>query len=146
MVAAVEGLSGEEFKIPLERGKLLEFIESLHGNAQLWSHASAHIAPTFLTSAFFWEGRTPGADVKLKVDFDPARSVHAEQIFTYHGSPPKVGENLTGQSRVERIYKKTNRQGKVLTFVDVVTDFHDDSGALRVSATMRAIEFPKETS
>jgi hypothetical protein len=146
MVAAVEGLSGALFEMPLEQGKLLEFIESLHGETRLWSRPTAHIAPTFLTSAFFWEARTEGADVKLNVAFDPARSVHAEQVFTYHGPPPKVGEKLAGQSRVERIYKKTNRQGKVLTFVDVVTDFHDDFGVLRASATMCAIEFPEEAS
>ena len=130
----------------LEPGKLLEFIEAIEGTVTHWNASQAVIPPTFLTTAFFAERRVEGADVKERIAFDPARSVHAEQIFVFHGAPPRVGTCLTGQSRVDRIYEKTNRHGAVLTFVDVVTDFCDEQGILRATSTMRAIEFPEEAA
>ena len=141
MVQPVQGEQGAPFKFPIEQGKVLEFVESL--SARRWAHAV--IPPTFLTAAFFWEARIEDADVKEALQFDPSRSVHAEQTFVFHGPPPVVGETLTAQSRVDKIYEKTNRSGKVLTFVDVVTDYHDSSDTLRASSTMRAIEFGLET-
>ena len=139
MVQPVEGLVGTSFLFPIEEGKVLEFVESL--GEQAW--ASPHIPPTFLTSAFFWEQRSLGADVKDAVQFDPSRSVHAEQIFVFHGPPPQLGERLSCQSRVDRIYEKENRHGDLLTFVDIVTDYLDSDGVLRATSTLRAIELPK---
>ncbi len=143
MVQPVQGLQGKPFPFPIEAGKVHEFVEALHGRAEDWQSASATIPPTFLTSAFFWERRVEGSDVKEAVAFDPSRSVHAEQIFEFHGPPPQVGDVLQATSRVDRIYEKTNRAGQILTFVDVVTDYVDGEGTLRASSTMRAIEFPK---
>jgi hypothetical protein len=136
---ASEGAVGAAFAMPIEAGKVLEFVEALHADRAAFADA---IPPTFLTSAFFWEARVPGADVKDQVGFDPARSVHAEQEFIFHGPPPAPGVTLDGRSRVARIYEKTNRQGTLLTFVDIVTEFRDRDGALRAESLMRAIEFP----
>ena len=144
MVQPVEGLEGTTFPFPLEAGKMLEFIESLHGTMSLWQGDQAVIPPTFLTSAFFWERRVDGSDVKDAIEFDPSRSVHAEQIFEFHGPPPKPSEQLNAKSRVDKIYQKTNRAGQNLTFVDVVTEYYDSKGEHRASSTMRAIEFPKD--
>ena len=142
MVQPVQGQQGASFQLPIEQGKVLEFVESL--SAKAWTHDS--IPPTFLTTAFFWEARVEGADVKTAVQFDPSRSVHAEQTFVFHGPPPSVGETLTAQSRVDKIYEKTSRQGKVMTFVDITTDYYDPNDELRASSTMRAIEFAPENS
>jgi hypothetical protein len=142
VVQPVEGLKGAAFRFPIEEGKILEFVEALHGNSDEWR--AGVMPPTFLTSAFFWEARVAQADVKEPVDFDPSRSVHAEQIFEFHGPPPRANDVLTTQSRVDRIYTKTNRAGALLTFVDVVTEYHDQDGTHRASSTMRAIEFPEE--
>jgi hypothetical protein len=127
----------------LEPGKVLEFVEAIEGTLTHWNASQAVVPPTFLTTAFFAERRVEGADVKERIAFDPARSVHAEQIFVFHGTPPSLGSRLTGQSRVDRIYEKTNRHGAILAFVDVVTDFCDEEGVLRATSTMRAIEFPE---
>ena len=142
MVQPVQGKQGAPFRLPIEQGKVLEFVESM--SAKTWTHSS--IPPTFLTTAFFWEARVEGADVKEAVQFDPSRSVHAEQSFVFHGPPPAVGETLSAQSRVDKIYEKTSRNGKVLTFVDIVTDYYDPNEKLRASSTMRAIEFAAERS
>lgn len=138
---AAEGLIGNRFEFPVERGKVLEFLEATGGDLEAFGSL---IPPTYLTSAFFWEARVQGADVKEAIGFDPSRSVHAEQEFRFHGPPPRLGDRLTATSRVDRIYEKTNRAGKTLTFVDVVTDFHDDKEQLRAEAIMRALEFPHE--
>ena len=140
MVQPVEGLLGATFEFPIEKGKVLEFAESL--GCSDWSFT--HIPPTFLTSAFFWEQRRDDADVKEAVELDPSRAVHAEQIFVFHGPPPQLNERLLCQSRVDRIYEKTNRKGDTLIFVDIVTDYHDSMGELRASSTLRAIELPKD--
>ena len=146
MVQPVEGLEGATFRFPLEAGKIIEFVEALHGEASVWQGEQAVIPPTFLTAAFFWERRVDGADVKDAIEFDPSRSVHAEQIFEFHGPPPKPDDELSAKSRVDKIYQKTNRAGQNLTFVDVVTDYYDNDGEHRASSTMRAIEFPKDSS
>ena len=138
---AVEGLVGNRFEFPVERGKVMEFLEATGGDPDVFG---PWIPPTYLTSAFFWEARVHGADVKEAIGFDPSRSVHAEQEFRFHGPPPRLGDQLTATSRVDRIYEKTNRAGKTLTFVDVVTDFCDDAGQLRAEAIMRALEFPHD--
>ena len=146
MAQHVEGLEGASFPFPLETGKVLEFVESLHGNLSAWQGDQTVIPPTFLTSAFFWERRVDGADVKNAIEFDPSRSVHAEQIFEFHGPPPKPDDELSAKSRVDKIYQKTNRAGQNMTFVDVVTDYYDRDGEHRASSPMRAIEFPKDSS
>lgn len=141
MVQPVEGLVGETFRMPIEEGKVLEFIESLG----LSSWTSPFVPPTFLISAFFWERRVIGADVKQAIAFDPARSVHAEQCFEFFGAPPRIGQTLSVQNRVDRIYTKTNRRGAELTFVDIVTDYRDETGDRVATSTLRAIELPKDT-
>ena len=137
---AAEGLVGNTFEFPVERGKVLEFLEATGGDPEAFG---PFIPPTYLTSAFFWEARVDGADVKEAIGFDPSRSVHAEQEFRFEGPPPRLGDVLHGTSRVDRIYEKTNRAGKTLTFVDVVTDFVDGDGQRRAMAIMRALEFPE---
>ena len=137
---ASEGVVGAPFPFLIETGKVLEFVEAVHADASAFD---AIVPPTFLSSAFFWEARVPGADVKERVAFDPTRSVHAEQEFIFHDGPPRIGESLVATSRVDRIYEKTNRHGACLTFVDVVTEFRDPNGVLRAESIMRAIEFPQ---
>lgn len=137
---ASEGLVGKSFDFPVERGKVLEFLEATGGDPEVFGD---FIPPTYLTSAFFWEARVQGADVKEAVGFDPSRSVHAEQAFRFEGEPPRIGEKLQASSRVARIYEKVNRKGQTLTFVDVVTDFVDEAGTVRAVASMLALEFPE---
>jgi hypothetical protein len=71
---------------------------------------------------------------------DPARGLHAEQDFVFHGPPPRAGDRLTGSSRIEEIYEKTNRAGKTLTFVVMVTEFRDDDGRLVAQTRLTGVE------
>lgn len=126
------GATGTPFELEVERGKLREFARATFGTANDVS------PPTFLTTAFHWQ--SADSDPWEQVRMDPSRGLHAEQEFVFHGPPPRVGDRLTGTSRISEVYEKTNRAGKVLTFVVMTTEFRDDSGRLIAETKLTGVE------
>ena len=126
------GATGTPFVLEVERGKLREFARATFGEPGEVS------PPTFLTTAFHWQ--SADSDPWEKVRMDPSRGLHAEQEFVFHGSPPRAGDRLTGTSRITEIYEKTNRAGKLLTFVVMTTEFRDDSGRLVAETKLTGVE------
>lgn len=126
------GASGLPFVLEVETGKLREFARATHGEA------SDVAPPTFLTTAFHWQG--PESDPWEQVKMDPSRGLHAEQEFVFHGRALRAGDRLTGTSRIEEIYEKTGKRGGPMTFVVMVTEFRDDAGHLVAEARLTGVE------
>jgi hypothetical protein len=54
---------------------------------------------------------------------------------------------LTAESRIDRIFEKEGKRGGTMTFVEVVTEYRDDSGAVVAASRSTVIETsqaPKE--
>jgi hypothetical protein len=130
--ASALGATGKPFVLEVERGKLREFARATFGEA------SDVAPPTFLTTAFHWQ--SGDSDPWEQVRMDPSRGLHAEQEFVFHGPPPRAGDRLVGTSRIDDIYEKTNRAGKTLTFVVMVTEFRDETGTLVAESRLTGVE------
>ncbi len=134
------GRSGKPYSMTVEVGKVREFARAVKSTNDAYV-GDAPIAPaTFLITSGFWalpENSAWGTDVKLNL----ARIVHGEQEFVFHGPPPRAGDRLTVQARVERIYEKEGKRGGLMQFAEIVTDYRDaDSGRLRAEAFFTMIE------
>jgi hypothetical protein len=137
-VAAL-GRTGEPFEMELERGKIREFAQATFSASPSYLDDPAPVVPpTFLTTMEFWS--TPGSDPWADVQMDQSRGLHAEQEYVFHGPPPRAGTRLTATSRIESITSKPGRRGGELTFVVMVTEFRDPSGALVAEARLTGVE------
>lgn len=129
---AAAGRTGEAFVMDVERGKIREFARATFADDGDIS------PPTFLMTAAFWQ--TGDSDPWPAVAMDVARGLHAEQEFTFFGEPPRAGDRLIGQSRIESIYTKEGRRGGTLTFAVMVTEFRDPSGRLVAEVRQTGVE------
>ena len=134
--ASALGATGEPFVLDVERGKIREFARATF--APVPDEDRPVAPPTFLTTAFHWQ--SDRSDPWEQVRMDPARGLHAEQAFVFHGPPPRAGDRLIGTSRISEIYEKTNRAGRTLTFVVMVTEFHDETGQLVAETRLTGVE------
>jgi N-terminal half of MaoC dehydratase len=133
------GATGTPFTIPLEQGKIREYATAIGSTHPDYVDADDPVIPAhFLTTTFFWEGDT--GNPWDQVEMSQQRGMHAEQEYVFHGEPPRAGTKLTATSRIDAIYEKTSRSGSTLTFVEMVTDFHDAEGVLVAEAKMTAVE------
>src|SRR4051794_24330763 len=130
------GATGTPFVLDVERDKIREFARATFAGVPADDRPVA--PPTFLTTAFHWQ--SDASDPWEQVRMDPSRGLHAEQEFVFHGPPPRVGDRLVGTSRIARIYEKSNRAGKTLTFVEMVTEFRDETGRLVAETTLTGVE------
>jgi hypothetical protein len=126
------------FELPIERGKLLEFTKAVHTPAAAGDEDV--IPPTFLTTMRHWV--TPATDGWRHFGFDPARTLHASEEYEFVGPPPRVGDVLTAQSRVEKIWERTNKSGGTLRFGTMLTEFRDPTGAVVARARLTGVETP----
>jgi hypothetical protein len=135
------GEEGTPFELDVERGKIQEFAEAIRSQHPAYLEGDHPVCPpTFLTTAFFWEKRTPGSNPWEKVQMDQKRGMHAEQEYIFFGPPPRAGTRLTCQSRIEEIYEKQGRAGGTMTFVVMVTEFRDPSGKLVAEGRLTGVE------
>lgn len=133
------GAEGESFELVVELGKIREFARATHAGHPDFA-TGASIPPTFLTTAYHWH--TAGSDVEPAAELHPTRSLHAEQEFVFHGPPPGAGTRLVGTARIDKVYEKQSRRG-VLTFVEIVTEYRDVSGALVAESRLTGVETPQ---
>ena len=131
MDTSLEGRTGEPFTMVVEAGKIREFARATKSQNDAYDGGphGAPISPTtFLMSSAFWQGpeSSPLAGVKLNWE----RILHGEQEFRFIGAPPRAGDVLTGQSRIDKVFEKAGKRGGTMTFVEQVTDFHNATGEL----------------
>ncbi|GAB3840698.1 MaoC family dehydratase N-terminal domain-containing protein [Dactylosporangium cerinum] len=131
------GAIGEPFTLDVERGKIREFARATGSANPAYFQDDPVIPPTFLTTAFFWQ--TGDSDPWQAVAMDQRKGLHAEQEFVFHGPPPRAGDRLTGQSRIESVTRKEGRSG-ILTFAVMVTEFHDEAGRHVATARLTGVE------
>ena len=140
------GATGEPFELFVEHGKVREFAlatRALHPSHFLPDEVTP---PTFLTTILFWQDLVPGANPWTKVKLDPARGMHAEQEYIFHGPPPVAGTKLLCRSRIDSIYDKEGRRGGKMTFAVMVTEFRDTTGKLVAEARLTGVETEKPPS
>ena len=81
-----------------------------------------------------------GTSPLARVGLDLRRLLHGGEEYVFHGPPPRAGEELTFQTRVDKIYEKEGKRGGTMTFVETVAEFRDADGRLRVECRSTAIE------
>ena len=141
MKTDIAGTKGEVFQLRVENGKIAEFAEATQSTNPAYFTNSAPLSPpTFLTTSFFWEGRVDGADMIKCIELNTSKAVHAEQEYRFFGCPPRGGDLLNCQTRIEKVFEKINSKGKKLCFAELVTDYEDISGHLVAQSKMTIIE------
>lgn len=133
---------GAPFDFMIEEGKIREFARATFSAQPDYLGPDPIMPPTFLKlSQFFWEA--PGRSAVDLVGFDPSNPpLHAEQEFTFTGTPPVAGEMLHGQTVVESITEKPSRRFGTLTYVVIATEYRDDRGTLRAVARSTSVVRP----
>jgi hydroxyacyl-ACP dehydratase HTD2-like protein with hotdog domain len=142
MDKSLEGNRGAPFRMVVEEGKVREFARAVKSsNAAYLQGPQATSPATFLASSAFWQRQehSPWGDTRLNWE----RILHGEQEFTFPGTPPAAGTELTAQSRIDRVYEKEGKRGGTMTFVELVTEYRDGSGAIVAESRSTVIETGK---
>jgi len=140
MDTGLEGRSGAPFRVVVEEGKVREFARAVKSSnpAYVADGPQPTSPPTFLASSSFWQGseNSPWGDTRLNWQ----RILHGEQEFVFPGPPPAAGTELTAQARIDRVFEKEGKRGGTMTFVELVTEYRDSSGAVVAEARSTIIE------
>jgi hypothetical protein len=133
------GVPCEPFTMLVEVGKIREFARAVNSSnpdyLQTWTPVAP---PTFLSAASYW--MTPENSPTMKAGLDFERVLNGAQEFVYHGPPPRAGTKLTGRGRIDKVFEKTGRRGGRMTFMEVVYEYTDESGALIAEVRSTVIE------
>ena len=141
MDASLESTSGKPFRMVVEEGKVREFARAVKSAnpAYLDEGGPPETSPvTFLASSVFWEG--PETSPLAGVSLDWERILHGEEEFVFPGPPPPPGTVLSGQGRIDRVFKKEGKRGGTMTFVELVTEYRDGAGAVVAERRSTIIE------
>lgn len=147
MDQSFEGRRGQPFTMVVELGKIREFARATKSKNPAYDGGPGDraVAPaTFLASSVFW--MTPEANPWSGVELNWKRILHGEADFVFHGEPPRAGDVLTGQARIDKVYGKAGKRGGLMTFAEVVTEYRDAAGALVVESRSTLIETSKATT
>jgi acyl dehydratase len=109
---------------PVERGKVREFANAILDDNPVYQDPSAPAPLTFSMTRSFWPNE--GGDLS-KININYAMVVHGGQEFEYLG-PVKVGDTLTGRTRVADAYEKEGKRGGVMSFYVFETTFANQDG------------------
>ncbi|MCW2540401.1 MAG: hypothetical protein JWN95_2126 [Frankiales bacterium] len=140
MTSAIEiGATGEPYEYVVERGKVREFATATKARGtEYFTDSDAVAPPSFLMTAVFWSG--PGSYPLKPGALVGALGLHGEQEFIFHGEPPRIGDRLTAQQKVEDSYVKQGRRGGEMLFVVVNTEFRDETGRLVAESRQTVIQ------
>ena len=145
MDKSLEGSTGKPFRVVVEEGKVREFARATKSsNPDYVGEVPATSPVTFLASSVFWQG--PEGSPWDGRPLNGERILHGEQEFTFPGPPPAPGTELVAQGRIERVYEKEGRRGGSMTFVDVVFEYRDTSGAVVAESRSTLIETSRAPS
>ncbi len=137
---ALVGQTGAPFTFPVELGKIREFARATRSRNPAYADGSVSPA-TFLMAADHWQTRAHSAWGDHRRNL--ARTLHAEQEFVFHGTPPAAGTQLIGQARIDKRYTKDGKRGGVMTFTEVVWEYRDDAGVLVAEVRSTLVETSK---
>lgn len=133
------GMAGEPYEFPVERGKVREFARATKARSSAYEQEPDPVVPpTFLTSSAFWA--TPESSPFGGAGLNWARILHGEQEYVFHGPPPRAGDVLTAQQRIEDVYTKEGRRGGTMRFTVVLTEFRAPDGRLVAEGRSTVIE------
>jgi acyl dehydratase len=126
------GLSGPEFWVPLEAGKIGEFARATYSSHPDYFRQQAPLMPaTFLASAGYAFGYTlerPGDTPLRRLGLENASTLDAEIGFRFHGRLPRAGAALTAATRIADMFEKTGARAGRMLFWKALTEFHDEAG------------------
>jgi acyl dehydratase len=124
--ASMSGRRGTPFRVVVEEGKVHEFARAAKSRCAEHLRECDPVAPvTFLASAELW--MRPENSAWYGVTRDPARRLHGEQEFTFHGPVPWAGTELHAQHSIGEVFTKQGRRGGTMTFTRMVTTFWTDT-------------------
>ncbi|MGI9352976.1 MAG: FAS1-like dehydratase domain-containing protein [Rhizobiaceae bacterium] len=130
------GLTGPEYEVCIEQGKIREFARAMDAPlAEFVSGPNTIIPPTFPVCLPYTWGYTlerPRGTVFAEVEHDLAVSLHAEESFVFHGAPPRAGDKLIAQPKLEKVWEKQGGSGGKLTFLTILNEYRGPDGALRI--------------
>jgi acyl dehydratase len=127
------GMELDEVTMPVERGKVLEFVRSLHDGDPAYRDEEAAKsagfeaipAPlTFSVAAMHWRDRDAAIE---DLGFDFKRLLHGGTRWEYE-RPIVVGDELTCRRRVVAVKRREGKRGGSMTFVTVEAEFTDPAG------------------
>ena len=125
---SVIGQRSEPYEMVVERGKIREFARAtMSRNPDYLDDPFAVSPPTFLMTSAFW---ATGGNPTASLDIDLTRLLHGGQEFTFYGPPPRAGTKLTATGVVKDIYEKEGKRGGTMTFIEMATEFSDESGTV----------------
>ncbi|HKY74761.1 MAG TPA: MaoC family dehydratase N-terminal domain-containing protein [Acidimicrobiia bacterium] len=142
MDKSIEGNRGKPFRVVVEEGKVREFARAVKSSNPAYLEGPQATSPaTFLASSVFWQRpeNSPWGGAKLNWE----RILHGEQEFVFPGPPPAAGTELTAEARIDRVFEKEGKRGGTMTFVEVVTEYRDGSGAIVAESRSTVIETGK---
>jgi hypothetical protein len=146
MDQSLEGRTGEPFTMIVELGKIREFAWATKSTNPAYAGevGDTPITPaTFLMTAGWWQA--PQHSALSGVQLNWHRILHGEQEFVFHGPPPKAGDVLIGQARIDKVYEKAGKRGGSMWFCEQVVEFKDPDGKLVAEARSTMIETSKST-
>lgn len=128
------GLTGPDFEMDVERGKIREFARAMHAPLDEFVGGRTPVIPaTFLVTAAYTWGysleRPRGTDF-AKIDHDLSVPLHAEESYIFHGEPPRAGDRLMCRSSLEDVRTKSGAKGGDLTFLTLLTEYRNEAGNL----------------
>lgn len=111
-----EGKVFPAFTHTVEHGKLNEFLLAIGDSNPAYRTDDPPLPPTFATVFAFWGGmKMEGALGVMGIQMQNV--LHAEQEYEYL-VPIHIGDTITGQMRVSRIYQRAG-----MDFVELITDY-----------------------
>lgn len=115
------------YEFTIERGKLREFLLAIDEQNPAYQSEDAPVPPTFPTVFTFWGGANLEARLG-EMGVDMVNVLHGEQEYEYF-APIRVGDTVTGQTRINDIYERKGSSGS-MQFIEFITEYSNQSGAL----------------
>jgi acyl dehydratase len=132
----IQHLIGKElprFEIPVERGKIREFADSIGDDNPIYrdpdyagktKFAKILAPPTFTATKSFW--RRGGSNQDM-AGLDNRYVLHGEEEYEYL-APVLAGDLLTCQGRISDAYEKAGKRGGKMIFVVFEFNFSNQRG------------------
>lgn len=129
-----EGLTGPDYEVDIERGKIRDFARAMSAPLpDFMDGRNAVIPATFLVSAPYTFGYTlerPRGTVFETIDHDFSVPLHAEEAFVFHSPLPRAGDRLVARASLESVTEKAGASGGDLTFLTMLTTYRSETREL----------------
>lgn len=126
---------GQPFDFWVETGKVREFAWATGTKDPAYAEAQPVSPPTFLMAASFWQTAQNAPWGDSPPDF--RRLLHGEQEFVFHGPPPRAGDHLVGEVRIDSRYSKPGKRGGLMNFTETLTEYRN-ADTMELVAEVRA--------